>query len=149
MYIFLTVHLPHMFVFLLNTSTLPSLLFSSFSFSFCSWMEQEYMQCVTAVDGTWLAELGPIFFSVKDSTQSRAVCAWMWNFVKVNCLLALFKPHPWDFFLSNFHYGKWCHCHAVVDIYCSIYCRYVLTDGSQTLSTFMFLFAACPFRKEK
>lgn len=32
---------------------------------------KEYMQCVTAVDGLWLAELGPIFFSVKDSNLSR------------------------------------------------------------------------------
>ena len=31
------------------------------------------MQCVTAVDGTWLAELGPMFFSVKDSTAARQV----------------------------------------------------------------------------
>lgn len=29
------------------------------------------MQCVTAVDGTWLAELGPMFFSVKDSSTSK------------------------------------------------------------------------------
>ena len=34
---------------------------------------QEYMQCVTAVDGTWLAELGPMFYSVKDSSKSRTV----------------------------------------------------------------------------
>jgi pre-mRNA-splicing factor ATP-dependent RNA helicase DHX38/PRP16 len=26
---------------------------------------KEYMQCVTAVDPHWLAELGPMFFSVK------------------------------------------------------------------------------------
>ena len=26
---------------------------------------KEYMQCVTAVDGEWLAELGPMFYSVK------------------------------------------------------------------------------------
>lgn len=32
---------------------------------------KEYMQCVTAVDGQWLAELGPMFFSVKESHQSR------------------------------------------------------------------------------
>ena len=31
------------------------------------------MQCVTAVDGTWLAALGPMFFSVKDSTAARQV----------------------------------------------------------------------------
>ena len=26
---------------------------------------KEYMQCVTSVDPSWLAELGPMFFSVK------------------------------------------------------------------------------------
>lgn len=34
---------------------------------------QEYMQCVTAVDGHWLAELGPMFFSVKESVRTRLV----------------------------------------------------------------------------
>ncbi|KAJ1536473.1 DEAH-box RNA helicase prp16, partial [Nowakowskiella sp. JEL0078] len=29
---------------------------------------KEYMQCVTAVDGTWLAEVGPMFYAIKDST---------------------------------------------------------------------------------
>ncbi|XP_065184258.1 pre-mRNA-splicing factor ATP-dependent RNA helicase PRP16-like [Sycon ciliatum] len=33
---------------------------------------KEYMQCVTAVDGEWLAELGPMFFSIKESNRSRA-----------------------------------------------------------------------------
>ncbi|KAH9122394.1 hypothetical protein LEN26_010275 [Aphanomyces euteiches] len=32
---------------------------------------KEYMQCVTSVDGEWLAELGPMFFSVKESYKSR------------------------------------------------------------------------------
>ncbi|CAG0912978.1 unnamed protein product [Notodromas monacha] len=32
---------------------------------------KEYMQCVTAVDGHWLAELGPMFFSVKETGASR------------------------------------------------------------------------------
>ncbi|TRY79169.1 hypothetical protein TCAL_09988 [Tigriopus californicus] len=32
---------------------------------------KEYMQCVTAVDGYWLAELGPMFFSVKETGKSR------------------------------------------------------------------------------
>ena len=31
---------------------------------------KEYMQCVTAVDGQWLAELGPMFFSVKETGKS-------------------------------------------------------------------------------
>ena len=47
---------------------------------------QEYMQCVTAVDGHWLAELGPMFFSVKESTRTRLVCEegeicnWKWDY---------------------------------------------------------------------
>ena len=32
---------------------------------------KEFMQCVTAVDGYWLAELGPIFYAVKDQNKSR------------------------------------------------------------------------------
>ncbi|KAH9495957.1 Pre-mRNA-splicing factor ATP-dependent RNA helicase PRP16 [Bulinus truncatus] len=32
---------------------------------------KEYMQCVTAVDGHWLAELGPMFYSIKDAKKSR------------------------------------------------------------------------------
>lgn len=46
---------------------------------------QEYMQCVTAVDGEWLAELGPMFYSIKHAGKSRqvsqemggAACRWM------------------------------------------------------------------------
>ena len=34
---------------------------------------QEYMQCVTSVDGRWLAELGPMFYGVKDASKSRGV----------------------------------------------------------------------------
>ncbi|CAF2817755.1 unnamed protein product [Rotaria sp. Silwood2] len=33
---------------------------------------KEYMQCVTCVDGHWLAELGPMFFSLKDSLKTRS-----------------------------------------------------------------------------
>ena len=29
------------------------------------------MQCVTSVDGHWLAELGPMFFSVKETGRTR------------------------------------------------------------------------------
>lgn len=36
---------------------------------------QEYMQCVTAVEGEWLAELGPMFYSVKQAGKSRQVRA--------------------------------------------------------------------------
>ena len=32
---------------------------------------KEYMRCVTAVDGEWLAQLGPMFFSVKQAGSSR------------------------------------------------------------------------------
>ncbi|GBG65277.1 hypothetical protein CBR_g50319 [Chara braunii] len=32
---------------------------------------KEYMQCVTAVEPHWLAELGPMFFSIKESHTSR------------------------------------------------------------------------------
>ena len=32
---------------------------------------QEYMQCVTSVDGHWLAELGPMFFAVKETGRTR------------------------------------------------------------------------------
>ncbi|MEW5307872.1 MAG: hypothetical protein WDW36_010244 [Sanguina aurantia] len=32
---------------------------------------KEYMQCVTAVEPEWLAEMGPMFFSVKDTHSSR------------------------------------------------------------------------------
>ncbi|CAF3975233.1 unnamed protein product [Rotaria sordida] len=33
---------------------------------------KEYMQCVTCVDGHWLAEFGPMFFSLKDSLKTRS-----------------------------------------------------------------------------
>jgi pre-mRNA-splicing factor ATP-dependent RNA helicase DHX38/PRP16 len=32
---------------------------------------KEYMSCVTAVDGEWLASMGPMFFSIKESYASR------------------------------------------------------------------------------
>lgn len=32
---------------------------------------KEYMQCVTSVDGHWLAELGPMFYSVREAGRSR------------------------------------------------------------------------------
>lgn len=31
---------------------------------------KEYMQCVTAVEGQWLAELGPMFYSLKETAQT-------------------------------------------------------------------------------
>lgn len=31
---------------------------------------KEYMSCVTSVEGEWLAELGPMFFSIKESFES-------------------------------------------------------------------------------
>lgn len=33
--------------------------------------QKEYMRSVTAVDGEWLAELGPVLFSVKESYKDR------------------------------------------------------------------------------
>lgn len=33
---------------------------------------KEYMQCATSVDGYWLAELGPMFFSIKEKDKSLA-----------------------------------------------------------------------------
>lgn len=32
---------------------------------------KEFMQCVTAVDGEWLAELGPMFYSIKQTKKSK------------------------------------------------------------------------------
>ncbi|CAG2102633.1 unnamed protein product [Medioppia subpectinata] len=32
---------------------------------------KEYMHCVTAVEGQWMAELGPMFYSIKESNKSR------------------------------------------------------------------------------
>jgi pre-mRNA-splicing factor ATP-dependent RNA helicase DHX38/PRP16 len=32
---------------------------------------KEYMRCVTSVDGRWLAELGPMWFSIKESYADR------------------------------------------------------------------------------
>ncbi|CAK5060077.1 unnamed protein product [Meloidogyne enterolobii] len=33
---------------------------------------KEYMQCVTAVEAQWLAELGPMFYSVKETSKTRS-----------------------------------------------------------------------------
>ena len=32
---------------------------------------KEYMSCVTAVEGEWLAEMGPMFFTIKESYKTR------------------------------------------------------------------------------
>jgi pre-mRNA-splicing factor ATP-dependent RNA helicase DHX38/PRP16 len=45
---------------------------------------KEYMQSVTAVDGYWLAELGPMFFSVKESTTSRKVYIVVCNYLSIH-----------------------------------------------------------------
>ena len=37
------------------------------------------MQCVTAVDGYWLAELGPMFYTVKESTKTRLVSPFIFQ----------------------------------------------------------------------
>ena len=34
---------------------------------------KEYMHCVSAVDPTWLAEMGPMFFSVKEDGETKAI----------------------------------------------------------------------------
>ncbi|KAK9836405.1 hypothetical protein WJX84_004864 [Apatococcus fuscideae] len=34
-------------------------------------MQQQKLSCVTAVEPEWLAELGPMFFSIKESDRSR------------------------------------------------------------------------------
>ena len=31
------------------------------------------MQCVTAVDGEWLAELGPMFYSIKETRRTESL----------------------------------------------------------------------------
>ncbi|KAF7627114.1 hypothetical protein Mgra_00009624 [Meloidogyne graminicola] len=33
---------------------------------------KEYMQCVTAVEAQWLAELGPMFYSIKEASKTRS-----------------------------------------------------------------------------
>ena len=35
---------------------------------------KEYMRTVTSVDANWLAEMGPMFFSVKEDYTKRMVC---------------------------------------------------------------------------
>lgn len=53
------------------------------------------MQCVTAVDGEWLAELGPMFYSIKHAGKSRQVrdlswsCWWLQN--QSSCFVAALK----------------------------------------------------------
>ncbi|VDN34800.1 unnamed protein product [Gongylonema pulchrum] len=32
---------------------------------------KEYMQCVTSVEAAWLAELGPMFYSLKEAGSTR------------------------------------------------------------------------------
>ena len=39
---------------------------------------KEYMQCVTAVDPEWLAELGPTFFSIKVAEDLQHVLGHLW-----------------------------------------------------------------------
>lgn len=45
---------------------------------------KEYMQTVTAVDPLWLAEMGPMFFSVKESYKSRMVSSGLFNILRVS-----------------------------------------------------------------
>jgi hypothetical protein len=48
-------------------------IYNLYNCSFIVLCVQEYMQCVTAVDGEWLAELGPMFYTIKDSNKTRQV----------------------------------------------------------------------------
>ena len=65
---------------------------------------KEYMQCVTAVDALWLAELGPMFYSVKESAKTRAEKLW----VSYALLTTFFEIHVietlknWSLFGSYF-----------------------------------------------
>ena len=63
------------------------------------------MQCVTAVDGNWLAELGPMFYSVKDATKSRGVrCVINFHVLYIHRLKN--TPYSYDHMLTNF-YNIW------------------------------------------
>lgn len=55
---------------------------------------KEYMQCVTAVDGHWLADLGPMFYSVKDASKTRQV--WCM------CIIGVLRHDKWFMFNSYF-----------------------------------------------
>lgn len=56
---------------------------------------QEYMQCVTAVDGEWLAELGPMFYSVKQAGKSRQVRGPVLSVVGLFASGIHFSPLAW------------------------------------------------------
>lgn len=45
---------------------------------------KEYMQSVTAVDAEWLAELGPMFFSIKEGISRSKVCCFCFRSVSVS-----------------------------------------------------------------
>ncbi|PIA42587.1 hypothetical protein AQUCO_02000194v1 [Aquilegia coerulea] len=46
--------------------------------------KKEYMQCVTAVDPQWLAELGPMFFSLKEADTSMLDHKRKWKEQKIS-----------------------------------------------------------------
>jgi hypothetical protein len=56
---------------------------------------KEYMRSVTAVDGEWLAELGPMFFSIKAVDQCCCCCFFFFFFftwiIFVNILFKMNK----------------------------------------------------------
>jgi len=59
------------------------------------------MQCVTAVDGNWLAELGPMFYSVKDATTSRGVrCCSLTNSFSDDIIKMLTSFNDWVLLLG-------------------------------------------------
>ena len=47
---------------------------------------KEYMQCVTAVDAYWLADLGPMFFSIKESGFNQKVILYLLTWLVCNHL---------------------------------------------------------------
>lgn len=53
------------------------------------------MQCVTAVDGEWLAELGPMFYSVKQAGKSRQVSVLCFPVVGLFASGIRFSPSAW------------------------------------------------------
>ena len=76
-----------------------------FAFLFRIW--QEYMQCVTAVDGNWLAELGPMFYTVKESTKTRLV----------GCLVFSHRYHFRFVLLTHFFPKKACWTWFIIYYY--------------------------------
>lgn len=60
---------------------------------------KEYMHCVTAVDGRWLAELGPMFFSVKETGKLVSILPnnLFSPYVGWHPIIGIFKIGLWGF----------------------------------------------------